>query len=485
MVTIRTRIIIGFLLIAAVGFYYLVNWAIKDLRPHYMKSMEESLVDESVLLASFVEGMLSKGSIAVDDLRTAFNRAQTREVRATIYDMVKTRMNIRMYITDAKGIVVFDSDNGIDEGKDYSRWIDVRRTLRGKYGARTTHTIPGDQSTSALYVAAPLRADTAIVGVLTVCKPTGSVTFFIDKAQKKIITAGLIAALGVFILGASLSIWVTLPLRRLTVYAREVRDGKPSRLQRLGIFSRFGHSEMGVMGRALEEMRDALEGKKYIENYVQTLTHEIKSPISAIRGAAELIDDTMPPDKREHFLNNIRVEVERIQNIVDRLLELSALESRKNLREITDIDLGALVKDLLKSMVPVFDAKNLVCSSSVPDGIVIKGERFLVRQALANCLQNAVDFTPPAGTISVTLEKSSADVVVTIDDTGVGIPEYALDKIFERFYSLNRPDTKRKSTGLGLSFVREALALHQGKVTVTNRKEGGVRAEMRFPAGVP
>jgi two-component system sensor histidine kinase CreC len=485
MVTIRTRIIIGFLVIAMAGFYYLVNWVIKDMRPHYMKSMEESLVDESVLLASIVEGSVREGRIGTDSLKSAFTRARSRELRAAIYDLVKTRMNVRVYITDAKGTVIFDSDNGAEEGKDYSRWIDVRRTLSGGYGARTTHRIPDDQSTSALYVAAPIRNDTAIIGVLTVCKPTGSVTFFIDQAKNKIIVVGLIVAVGVVLMGVFLSIWVTSPIRRLTAYARSVRDGKPSVLPRLGIFSRLGHSEMGVMGKALEEMRDTLEGKNYIEKYVQTLTHEIKSPLSAIRGAAELIDENMPADKREHFLDNIRAEVERIQNIVDRLLELSALESRKDLREITDIDFSALIRELLESMAPAFDAKSLTCSPSVPDGIVIRGERFLIQQALANCLQNAVDFTPPGGTISVTLEKSSTDAIVTIDDTGVGIPEYALNKIYDRFYSLSRPDTKRKSTGLGLSFVREAVVLHQGILSVTNRQEGGVRAQMRFPARVP
>jgi two-component system sensor histidine kinase CreC len=480
MITIRTRIIAGFLVIAAIGFFYLVNWALKEMRPHYLKSMEESLVDESVLLASIVEGTLREGRISSEDLRSSFTRAQSRRLRATIYDLVKSSMNVRVYITDSLGIVLFDSDNGADEGKDYSQWIDVRRTLRGGYGARTTHSIPGDQSTSVLYVAAPIRADSSIIGVLTVCKPTKSVTFFINQARNKIIIAGIIAAFGVFILGISLSIWVTSPIRRLTAYARAVRDGRPATLPRLGLFSRLGRSEMGVMGKALEEMRDTLEGKKYIENYVQTLTHEIKSPLSAIRGAAELMDEKMPPDKQKHFLDNIRAEVGRIQTIVDRLLELSSLESRKNLREITEIDLGATIRELLANMSPAFDAKSLTCSSSIPDGIIIRGERFLIRQALANCLQNAVDFTPASGTITVTLEKQREEAIVTIEDTGAGIPEYALDKIFDRFYSLNRPDTKKKSTGLGLSFVREAIALHQGHVTVANRPEGGVRAQLKF-----
>jgi two-component system sensor histidine kinase CreC len=481
MVSIRTRIILGILLIVAGGFFYLTNWAVSEMRPHYMKSMEESLVDESVLLASMVEGMLHNGNILTEDLREAFDRARSKKLRATIYDMVKTRMNVRVYITDARGIVVFDSDNGSDEGKDYSRWNDVHLTLRGKYGVRTSHSTPDDQSTSVLYVAAPIRASSATIGVLTVCKPSRSVTFFVNQARNKIIVAGVFVGIAVIVFGIFLSIWVTYPIKNLTAYARKVRDGKPADLPRLGLYSRFGHSEVGVMGRALEEMRDTLEGKKYIEKYIQTLTHEIKSPLSAIRGAAELIDEKMPADKREHFLSNIRTEVERTQQIVDRLLELSSLESRKTLREHAAIDLGALVAELRRELEPACDAKKISCTVTIAETVIIRGEPFLIRQALANCLQNAVDFTPPEGSISVALEKRSTEAVIIIEDSGTGIPDYALEKIFDRFYSLRRPDTNRKSTGLGLSFVHEAMTLHKGTVKITNREAGGVRVELRLP----
>ena len=481
MVTIRTRIITGILLIVAGGFYYLVNWMLGEMRPHYMKSMEESLVDESVLLASLIEGMIIDGRITTEDLRGAFDRARNRTFHARIYDMIKNRMNVRVYITDAKGIVLFDSDGGADEGKDYSRWNDVHLALRGRYGARTSHSISGDQSTSVLYVAAPIMADSAIAGVLTVCKPSGSVTFFIEQARGKMIVAGFIVGLGVILVGVFLSIWVTSPIKRLTGYARDVRDGKNVSLPRLGLLSPLGHSELGVMGTALEEMRDSLEGKKYIENYVQTLTHEIKSPLAAIRGAAELIDDTMPVPERTRFLRNIRTETERIQHIVDRLLELSSLESRKTLREHTAVDLGALIDRQCRTIAPSCEAKHIECRRVPGTTTVVHGEPFLIRQAIANCLQNALDFTPENGIITIALERRTSAAVITIDDTGTGIPDYAMEKIFDRFYSLGRPDTSRKSTGLGLSFVKEAMALHGGRVSVVNRLEGGVRVGLLFP----
>lgn len=478
MVTIRTRIITGMLVIVAVGFYYLINWVVDDLRPHYVKSMEESLVDQSVLLASIVEQVLDNNVIETGVLREAFNKANRRKFDAAIYDLEKKRMNVRVYITDNKGIVLFDSDDGMDEGKDYSQWNDVYRTLRGEYGSRTSRKIPGDHSTSVLYVAAPVMQDTSIAGVLTVCKPSGSVAFFVEKAQKKIILAGCIIGFGVLIVSIALSIWVTSPIKRLTSYARAVRDGKPVKLPRLGVSSYLGRSEVGLMGKTIEEMRQTLEGKKYVEQYVHTLTHEIKGPIAAIRGAAELIDDTMPAVDRDRFLRNIHVEAQRMQCIVERLLELASLENRSGLREKEEIDMSLLINDCVKTVTPACDAKHLRCEAFVSEKITIPGERFLMTQAILNCLQNAIDFTPSGGNIYVTLEKVESTVRIIIEDTGSGIPDYALDRVFDRFYSLSRPDTMRKSTGLGLSLVREAIALHGGTVSIGNRQQGGARIEI-------
>jgi two-component system sensor histidine kinase CreC len=481
-VTIRTRIIIWLLLIVAGGFYYLTNWVIRDLRPHYLKSMEVSLIDIATLLSSSVANRASGvAALPVDDLRAAFNDAYKRSFKARVYDVTKEEMNIRIYVTDAKGIVIFDSDNGRDEGKDFSRWNDVYLTLQGTYGARSTRDDESDPNSSVLYIGSPIIINNMIAGVLTVSKPARSVNQYIEHSRDKIIWAGSIAAVAVAAVGILLSIWVTGPIRKLTVYARAVKDGKHVSLPRLGTFDAYGHSEMGVMGRALDEMRDALEGKRYVERYVQTLTHEIKSPLSAIRGAAELLDEEMPPDRRAQFIRNIRGESDRIRNMIDRLLQLSELESRKALKDVEAIALSELVAVIGASIAPQFSKKNVALNISTSETATVRGERFLIRQAIENLLQNALDFTPAGGTVTTAIHRRDSRAVVTIDDTGTGIPEFASEKIYERFYSLPRPDTSRKSTGLGLSFVREVAQLHEGAIALVNRPEGGTRACLELP----
>lgn len=466
---------VAFLLLGCISFYMLVNWISDDLRPRYQAAMEESMVDMATLLASIVEEQLAQGADPADDLRAAFTRAHQRTLAAQIYEFTKTRMNLRVYVTDAKGIVLFDSDNGRDEGKDYSRWNDVYLTLRGKYGARATRIDPDDPMTAILHVAAPIHRDGQLAGVLTVAKPADSVALFLYTAQKEIVTAGFIAAGAVILLGFAISFWISWPIDKLTAYAKAIRDGRRVPPPRLG------YSEIGALGAAFEEMRTALEGKQYVEDYVQTLTHQMKSPLSAIRGAAELLEEDMLPEQRQKFLDNLRSETARIQDLIDRMLLLAAVENRKELRDAEEINLESLLTEVIAEMQPALVSKEVRVTLQSEDEIVVVGERFLLTQALANLLQNALDFSSQGSKIQIKISQGEANARIVIQDAGPGIPDYALDKIFDRFYSLSRPNTGKKSSGLGLALVREVATLHHGHVTLENLPSGGAQATLELP----
>jgi two-component system, OmpR family, sensor histidine kinase CreC len=472
--SIRLQIITGFLLIVAAGFFYLTRWVLEDIRPHYLKSMEESLVDQATILASLLSTQSDTATPDLDLLRAGFDHASKRRFEARIYDVVKTRTNVRVYVTDSAGIVRFDSENGADEGADYSEWNDVARTLRGAYGARATRGDADDPLSASLYVCAPVLRAGKIAGALSVAKPIGSVDQFVLQARGKIIAAGAVAAGGVVVLGVVLSMWVTLPIRRLTAYARAVRDGRKAAPPRLG-------GETAVMGAALEEMKTALEGKAYVEQYVQSLTHELKSPVAAIRGAAELLQGAMSEEDRGRFLRNIERESGRLQEMVDRMLELASLESRRALRDVEEVEISGLVEEVVDALRAPCEARGVTVSFNVREDCAVRGERFLLRQALTNLLQNAVEFSPDGGSVRVAVTAGRDGARVTVEDNGPGIPLYALDKVFDRFYSLPRPATGRKSSGLGLAFVRQAVELHGGSVELRNKPERGARAELVLP----
>ena len=124
---------------------------------------------------------------------------------------------------------------------------------------------------------------------------------------------------------------------------------------------------------------------------------------------------------------------------------------------------------------------NLQIEQALPTGIELRGERFLLRQALANLLDNALDFTPPGGRIRIAAERQDERVTLRLFNQGEAIPDYALARLTERFYSLPRPNGGRKSTGLGLNFVQEVAELHGGELQIGN-VEGGVEVRLTLPA---
>jgi two-component system sensor histidine kinase CreC len=468
------RIFFCYILIFAVCFYYPIHWVVKNLRTRYLESVEDPLVDQANILAGIVGLEMETDRFDSEKLYTVFETVYNRSLSAGIYDMVKTQVDMQIYITDTHGTIIFDSQNKANIGEDYSKWRDVRLTLEGQYGARTTRSDPEDPTSSVLYVATPLTVKGKMAGVLTVGKPTTNINNFLSEAKPKIFHVGILSLMTAALFSLLASVWITRPIKRLTGYANGVRQGK--RME----FPKLDHSEIGEMGTAFEKMQEALEGKKYVEQYVQTLTHEIKSPLSAIRGAAELLEEKMQPEQRARFLSNIRNEAHRIRQIVDRLLELSELENLKILRKIENIPFAALVNRVLESKQPMLSKKNINARVQIPDDIRVKGDSFLLHQAMANLIQNAMDFSPDHSQIHLTAQSDGKRMTFTVDDNGSGIPDYAKDKIFDRFFSLKRPDSGKKSTGLGLNFVKEVAILHNGEVTLENLPEKGARSTLIF-----
>jgi two-component system sensor histidine kinase CreC len=214
------------------------------------------------------------------------------------------------------------------------------------------------------------------------------------------------------------------------------------------------------------------------------MTHEVKGPLSAIRGAAELLQEPMADADRARFVANIARETQRIQELVDRMMELTALESRRSLDSAAPVALRALAAEVVASAAPTAQARGLVVEllPGADDPVVI-GDAFLLQRALANLVDNAIDFAPPASriTIEVRMHARSCDLVVR--DRGPGVPDFAEGKVFEKFYSLARPATAKKSTGLGLSFVKEIADLHRGRATLKNQPGGGAVATLSLPRG--
>jgi two-component system, OmpR family, sensor histidine kinase CreC len=464
---IRTKIFLGYFLAAATALYFLMAWVKDDVRKRYLESIEENMVDSANILACLADTYVENGKINTVDFNTVFKEVHERHFSAQIYDITKSTVDSQIYITDNKGIVLFDSGDPENVGKDFSRWRDVALTLRGEYGARATRKIADDPASLVMFISSPIVDKGEIIGVLSLYKPVNYVTMFIIRAEKRIVIHTLWAFAIVIFLGIVMSFWLTNPILKLTGYVNAVKNGEKTSLPHLGA------GEMGVLAQSFDEMREALEGKQYVEEYVQNLTHELKSPIAAVQGALELLSEkNIPTVEREKFLKNINHENLRMRQIVDRMLILSQLENVHTISEKTNIDIIEIFQEIIQSVRTRSSERRIIFD--IPDSpVMIKGDRILLYEAFENIISNAIDFTEENGKIKICIEPESSLVKITISDNGAGIPDYAIDKVFNKFYSLPRPGKKEKSSGLGLTITREIIELHVGTINIANNTEGG------------
>jgi len=469
--------LIGAVAVALAGWFALYQ-VLDEIKPAVRQTTEETLIDTANLLAEIVAEDMKAGTLTQGAMPRVLEAYGKRHPGAQVWGIRKDDVTHRIYVTDASGIVLLDSA-GRDVGEDYSRWNDVYLTLRGRYGARSTEAVPGDERSTVMHVAAPVMDGERIIGVVTVAKPNDSVQPYIARAQNRLIILASVYILAGLALGALLAWWLNHSIRRLTRYADAVTAGERPAAPALP------GRELTQLATALDTMRTRLEGKAYVERYVQTLTHELKSPLAAIQGAAELLRGEMKPEQRAHFLAHIDAETARLKAMSERLLYLAQVEQRRGLEEDAEIALRPLVEDLLTELRPRLNVAGIAATNVVPDSAAIRGERFLVRQALLNLLDNAIEFTPSGGALSVEAAPAATPglrmLTIAVINEGAPIPEYALARVTERFYSLPRPGTSRKSTGLGLNFVQEVAQLHGGSFRIAN-VAGAVRAELSLPA---
>lgn len=315
------RIFSAYVIIVLIASVVFLNSFMSEIKPGIRQSTEHSLIDTANLLAALVGPEFYQSPNALPHFSKAMNKVINRQYGYRIYNVPIQSSNLRIYITDADGIVRFDT-SGKDIGSDYSQWNDVYLTLRGEYGARSTKSDPNDELSSVMHVAAPVMHDGEIIGSLTIAKPNVLVQPFIDRAHRKIIIRGGLVVLASLLIAFTIVVLLTRSVKKLVTYADNVSQSKPA------VLPKVYESELSKLALSIENMKSELEGKDYVENYVHTLTHELKSPIAAIKGASELLTAPMPAEQRLKFVGNIEQEITRMDTMVTRLLQLVAIENK-------------------------------------------------------------------------------------------------------------------------------------------------------------
>ncbi len=468
------RLLFAFFVLNGILAFFILRVFTAEIKPSVREVMEDMMIDTANILAELASDDLLQGKLADGQFAQQVRRYGGRPIDAKIWGLSKQSLDFRIYVTDDKGTVLFDSDN-VAQGQDFSRWRDVALTLRGEYGARATREVVGDDKTSVMYVAAPVLHEEKIIGVLTVAKPIRTVQDFIDRAGRKVLFNGLLLLALSAAVGVIVTLWTVWNIRKLRRYAQQVGEPMAAGLVEMPNVP----GELGDLARAMQAMRERLEGREVIENHVRALTHELKSPVAAIRASGELLGSELPAEDRVRFSNQVIAQSERLQRLVERMLELSKLEQQAvtggRLQQLSLHSLSDMVAQVITQATPLFTIKSIALYADSIRAISSFSSKFdpeLMQLALSNLLDNALDFSLSGSRVEVQLYEEAGQHVVRVQDSGPGVPDYALPRLGERFFTTPRPGGQRSGSGLGLAIVRQIMALHGGELRLRNTANG-------------
>jgi len=480
---IRNQIFLAFFTLLVGVLVYALRVADQELRPRYMEAVEDTLVDESHLLVHLISKVALKSDVLQAELiQKLFESGDRKILPAKIHGKLKAFQESRIYICDSAGKVIFDSDGAENIGKDFSQWNDVYLTLKGQYGARSTRSNPDNPMSSVLFVAAPILSSTGtMLGTLTVGKSLSSFHSFMLLARKRLLI-GVSQVLGIALLLTLALAWmISRNLEQLKNWSLKLGTFEEEPLPKMDSL------ESRELGLSLQKMKAKLDSKEYVENYVTNLTHEIKSPLTAIIGAAELVSNpSLAIETRNRFAANIVSESIRLKEIVDNMLELSSVEKSSRSMKLEKISLSTLLEELKESFQASLLKRSILINISCSNEIYIFADRFLMWRCLSNLIQNAIDFSlvhvaPAENKIEIHVSaRDGGEVQLQVLDEGVGLSHLAQKNLFQKFFSSERPNSASKGTGLGLAFCKEVLKKHSATLTLENRTPKGVKAEIRF-----
>ena len=478
------RLFFGFFLVTGLTAFFLLRVFMAEVKPSVREVMEDIMVDSANLLAELAQDDLAALKPGADLTGSRFaQRVQDyaqRPVDAQIWGLRKQSLDFRIYVTDAQGRVVLDSGATPALGQDYSRWRDVALSLRGEYGARASRIIEQDDRSAVMYVAAPVRRGGSageVIGVVTVAKPLATVQRFIDRAERRIFWAGVLLLLLSLAIGVAVTWWFVRTVRRLRDYAQRVQTG-----QRLAVPQVPG--ELGELAQAMDAMRRRLDGREHIERTVRALTHELRSPLAALRGAGELLQDELAAPDRQRFAGQVVAQSERMGELVERMLALSKLEMLDGPPHAERLRLDQLLDELLQGHAERLAQRGLTVRWDARAPLRVEADRELLALGLSNLLGNAIDFAPPGSALALSLSAAGGQVVLSLRDQGPGVPAAAFAHLGERFFSTARPGSLVKGSGLGLAIARQVAQLHGGNLGFEAAAPGLI-VHLRLPDFTP
>ncbi len=366
---------------------------------------------------------------------------------------------------------------------------EIRRALAGQASTLVRVTADGQTIVQAT---APIqrgnRADPAsIKGALLLSTQEGDVNRVIDEEREGYIVVFLVAALVMLVLSSLLARTIAEPMRRLSEAADRVRRGTHARAE-IPDFSQRA-DEIGQLSHSLRDMTGALYSRiEAIERFAADVAHELKNPLTSLRSAVETLPLAKKPESRERLNAVILHDIRRLDRLITDISDASRLDAELQRVAAQSFDLAQMLTTLAAMRNELNVAEKNVVALDLPRGLTLpmQGHDSRLFQVFTNLIDNAQSFSPQGRAVRLIVRREGVFALVSVEDEGPGVPEHALERIFERFYT-DRPEHGfGQNSGLGLSISKQIVEAHGGTITAQNIPDGkGGRAGARFTVRLP
>lgn len=363
---------------------------------------------------------------------------------------------------------------------------EVQRALRGTSGTVVRVSTDGQ---TIVFAASPIQRSANLKGVLLLSTQEGDVDRIIADERWDFVLVFLVSSGVMLVLSVLLAGTIAEPVRRLSEAADRVRRGTRVR-EEIPDFSDRS-DEIGQLSASLRDMTGALYSRiEAIERFAADVSHELKNPLTSLRSAVETLPLARNPDSKERLLAIIIHDVKRLDRLITDISDASRLDAELQRAVSEPFDIAALLSavvgmknDVLKpGEIPV----SLTIDRQSPRPLVIRGHDSRLVQVFNNLIDNAQSFSPPGTKVRVTIRQEGQRVDILVEDSGPGMPEHALKRIFERFYT-DRPEQGfGQNSGLGLSISEQIVSAHGGTIRAENIiDKDGERLGARFIVSLP
>lgn len=458
--TIYTKFIIAYLIFGLMSVLTIAIFTSNITFNHIAKQKANDLYKEANMIANQYGRDYYSGKLTMLEI--------DRQLKA-----INTFLDVEIWLTDKNGVIKCGTSDHLFINTAIPNF-DPSASGANRYQIGTYY---GIFSEDVISVCVPIAGALDINGYIIIHSSLSS----IEATRDSLLNISYITLAVIWVLSLTFlvifTLFVFMPIKKITTAAEAYASGDFKYK-----FSVPGHDEIGTLAATLQYMAHELDkAKDYQKKFIANISHDFRSPLTSIKGYLEaMLDGTIPPEMQEKYLNIVIHETERLSKLTNNLLTINSYDSNGNYLEITNFDINSAIKEALNTFEGICSKRKISFELTFSNHEqLVKADIGKINQALYNLIDNAVKFSSNNSFISISVTEQGGKVMVSIKDTGIGIPKDSLSKIWDRFYKTDLSRGKdKKGTGLGLSITKEIIQAHNENINVISTE--GVGTEFIF-----